>query len=130
MLDDETIFEEQRTYERNQRGKSRRQKRIADSVKKNDEMYKRRYYVKMWQTHGYPTMRPKNGQSHNEAFEKAWDYDGKSIQHTGVYLQHPKNSNAQRFHKRESHKKVRRYFGDLNNGRHEHKLYEYTWNID
>ena len=130
MPDDETILEEQKEFENLQRGKQKRQKRIEESVKKNDAMYKKRNYVKMWQTHGFPHKKSDCATAgRNRASEEAWDHDGKSIQNTGIYLQHPKNSNGQKYHKRESHKKVRRYYGDLNNGRHEQKLYDYDWNL-
>lgn len=131
MVDDDMILEEQKEYNNLQRGKQRRHKRIEDSVKKNDAMFRRRKYVNTWQTHGYPNKhRSSDGESGFEAWREAWNYDGKSIQHTGIYLQQPKNSNTQKLHKRVSHKKVRRYHGDLNNGRHEQKLYDYKWMID
>ena len=130
MVDEETILEEQKAFANSQRNKSRRYMRIHNSAKKDNAVFQRRKYVKMRQTHGFPNMHPHDGESIFDASRKAWDYDGKTIQNTGIYLQHPKNSNRQNFYKRESHHKVRHYFGDLNNGRHEQKLYDYDWNID
>jgi len=129
MVDEETIVDEQNAYLNSQKAKQRRSKRIKDSIAKDNATFKQSKYAKMYQTKGVPNARPKQDETQHEASNRAWSHDGK-IQHTGIYLQHPKNSNRQRYAKRESHHKIRHYFGDLNNGRHEQKLYEYDWTIN
>lgn len=128
MVDEETIVDEQIAYLNNQKAKQRRSKRIKDSIAKDNATFQQSKYAKMYQTKGMPNARPRQHETQNEASDRAWSYNGK-IQHTGIYLQHPKNSKRQRYAKRESHHKIRHYFGDLNNGRHEHKFYDYDWTI-
>ena len=54
--------------------------------------------------------------------------DGKWME-TGNHIKYPRNSNAQRFLKRISNKKVRRFNGDISNGNSYRKLFDYWWEL-
>lgn len=47
----------------------------------------------------------------------------------GTHIKYPRDSNAQRFLKRESNKKVRRYKGDIHKGNSYRKLFDYWWEL-
>lgn len=47
----------------------------------------------------------------------------------GTHIKYPRDSNAQRFLKRESNKRVRRYKGDIHKGNSYRKLFDYWWEL-
>lgn len=47
----------------------------------------------------------------------------------GTHIQYPKDSNRQRFLKRESNRKVRRYTKSISSGGGYRKLFDYWWNL-
>lgn len=58
-----------------------------------------------------------------------WDFVDGRYQPVGNHIKYPKNSNAQRFYKNQSNRKVRRYKGSLPKGNAYRKLYEYWWTL-
>lgn len=54
--------------------------------------------------------------------------DGNYVE-VGTHVQFSKNSNAQRYWKRQSNKKIRRYKENIPHGCHYKKLFPYLWKI-
>lgn len=52
--------------------------------------------------------------------------DGKWVE-VGNHIKYPKNSNAQRFLKKQSNKKARRFRGNISNGNAYRRLFDYWW---
>lgn len=50
-------------------------------------------------------------------------------QEVGNHIKYPRNSNAQRFLKRQSNKRVRRYTGNIPKGNSYRKLLDYWWEL-
>lgn len=57
------------------------------------------------------------------------DWVDDKFQPVGNHIKFPKNSNAQRYYKNQSNRRVRRYKGSLPNGNGYRKLYEYWWTL-
>lgn len=58
-----------------------------------------------------------------------WDFEGKTLLHTGYYIKYPKNSKCQRWLKRESNKKVRACSGLPQKGNGYRKVFDYWWEL-
>lgn len=54
--------------------------------------------------------------------------DGKRVE-VGNHIKYPKNSNAQRFLKKQSNRKVRRFRGEISSGNSYRKLFDYWWEL-
>lgn len=54
--------------------------------------------------------------------------DGRWVE-VGNHVKYPKNSNAQRFLKKQSNKKVRKFHGDISNGNAYRRLFDYWWEL-
>lgn len=59
----------------------------------------------------------------------AWGWVDGSYVEVGTHVQFSKNSNAQRYWKRQSNKKIRRYKENIPHGCHYKKLFPYLWKI-
>ena len=57
-----------------------------------------------------------------------WDFTGSALLHTGEYIHYPKNSNCQRWIKRETSRRVRRCKDLPKKSNYHHKLFDY-WGI-
>ena len=58
-----------------------------------------------------------------------WDFEGKTLLHTGKYIKYPKNSKCQRWLKRVSSKKVRAYPYLPQKGNGYRKVFDYWWSL-
>lgn len=58
-----------------------------------------------------------------------WDFKGKTLLHTGYYIEYPKNSKCQRWLKRVSSKKVRAYPYFPQKGNGYRKVFDYWWSL-
>lgn len=56
-----------------------------------------------------------------------WGFDGRTLLHSGKYIKYPKNSNAQRWMKRLTSKKARRYSQLARKGNQYRRLFDYWW---
>ena len=58
------------------------------------------------------------------------DYEGlRTLLHSGLHIQYMKSSNCQRYLKRRSNRKVRKYFGLSKKGNQYRKVFEYWWTL-
>ena len=58
-----------------------------------------------------------------------WDFEGRTLLHTGKYIKYPKNSKCQRWLKRVSSKKVRSYPSLPQKGNGYRKVFDYRWSL-
>ena len=58
-----------------------------------------------------------------------WDFEGRTLLHTGKYIKYPKNSKCQRWLKRVSSKKVRAYPYLPQKGNGYRKVFDYWWSL-
>ena len=58
-----------------------------------------------------------------------WDFEGKTLLHTGKYIKYPKNSKCQRWLKQVSSKKVRAYPCLPQKGNGYRKVFDYWWTL-
>ena len=58
-----------------------------------------------------------------------WGFDGRTLLHTGKYIKYPKNSNCQRWMKRLTSKKTRRYSELTGKGNQYRRLFDYWWTL-
>ena len=58
-----------------------------------------------------------------------WDFEGKTLLHTGKYIKYPKNSKCQRWLKRVSAKKVRAYPCLPQKGNGYRRVFDYWWTL-
>ena len=56
-----------------------------------------------------------------------WDFEGKTLLHTGYYIKYPKNSKCQRWLKQVSGKKVRAYPSFPQKGNGYRRVFDYWW---
>ena len=56
-----------------------------------------------------------------------WEFEGKTLLHTGKYIKYPKNSKCQRWLKRVSNKKVRACLYLPQKGNGYRKVFDYWW---
>ena len=54
-----------------------------------------------------------------------WGFDGKTLLHTGKYIKYPKNSNCQRWIKRETSRRIRRCRNAPAKGNFYRRLFDY-----
>ena len=58
------------------------------------------------------------------------DYERlRTLLHSGLHIQYMKSSNCQRYLKRRSNRKVRKYFGLSKKGNQYRKVFEYWWTL-
>ena len=58
-----------------------------------------------------------------------WGFDGQTLLHSGKYIKYPKNSNCQRWMKRLTSKKARRYPELTRKGNQYRRLFDYWWTL-
>ena len=58
-----------------------------------------------------------------------WGFDGSTLLHSGKYIKYPKNSNCQRWMKRLTSKKARRYPELTRKGNQYRRLFDYWWTL-
>ena len=58
-----------------------------------------------------------------------WGFDGSTLLHSGKYIKYPKNSNRQRWMKRETGKKYRRQLDLPRKGNSYRRLFDYWWTL-
>lgn len=58
-----------------------------------------------------------------------WEFDGKTLLHTGKYIKYPKNSNCQRWIKRETSRRIRRCKDVPVKGNYYRRLFDYWWTL-
>lgn len=57
------------------------------------------------------------------------DFDGRTLLHSGSHIKYPKNSNCQRWIKRETSKRCRSAGGFPMKGNHYRRLFDYWWTL-
>ena len=58
-----------------------------------------------------------------------WGFDGSTLLHSGKYIKYPKNSNRQKWMKRETSKKYRRQLDLPRKGNAYRRLFDYWWTL-
>ena len=58
-----------------------------------------------------------------------WGIDGKTLLHTGKYIKYPKNSNCQRWIKRETSRRIRSCRNAPAKGNFYRRLFDYWWTL-
>lgn len=58
-----------------------------------------------------------------------WGFDGKTLLHTGKYIKYPKNSNCQRWIKRETSRRIRSCRNAPAKGNFYRRLFDYWWTL-
>lgn len=58
-----------------------------------------------------------------------WRFDGTTLLHSGAYIKYPKNSSCQRWMKRLTSKKSRRYTELADKGNQYRRLFDYWWTL-
>ena len=58
-----------------------------------------------------------------------WSFEGAHLVPYGKYIKHPKNSNCQRWIKRQTSKRVRHYKDLPVKGSHYRRLFDYWWTL-
>lgn len=58
-----------------------------------------------------------------------YDFVNGKWEQVGNHIKYPRNSNRQRYLKRQSNKKVRRHVGEIPNGNAYRKLFDYWWEL-
>lgn len=58
-----------------------------------------------------------------------WDFEGRTLLHTGYYIKYPKNSKCQHWLKRVSGKKVRAYPNLPKKGNGYRRVFDYWWTL-
>ncbi|MDD3229901.1 MAG: hypothetical protein PHE09_11875 [Oscillospiraceae bacterium] len=58
-----------------------------------------------------------------------WGFDGDSLLHTGKYIKYPKNSNCQRWMKRETSRRIRNSKCVPRKGNYYRRLFDYWWTM-
>ena len=91
---------------------SRRQRQIV-SVRKTDNLLRIIHYG------GYAP--------HRGYIDRG--FDGKTLRHTGKYIKYPKNSNCQRWIKRETSRRIRRCRDVPVKGNYYRRLFDYWWTL-
>lgn len=57
------------------------------------------------------------------------DFNGTTLLHSGKYIKYPKNSNLQRWIKRATSKRYRKYLSLPRKGNHYRRLFDYWWTL-
>ena len=92
---------------------SRRRLRRVDAIKKSDRLLRIINYGGYAPHLGYID----------------WGFDGKTLLHTGKYIKYPKNSNCQRWIKRETSGRVRNCKDIPPKGNFYRHLFDYWWTL-
>lgn len=58
-----------------------------------------------------------------------WGFSGRTLLHTGKYIKYPKNSNCQRWIKRETSLRIRRCRDVPAKGNYYRRLFDYWWTL-
>lgn len=58
-----------------------------------------------------------------------WGFSGRTLLHTGKYIKYPKNSNCQRWIKRETSRRIRRCRDGPAKGNYYRRLFDYWWTL-
>lgn len=58
-----------------------------------------------------------------------WGFSGRTLLHTGKYIKYPKNSNCQRWIKRETSRRIRRCRDVPAKGNYYRRLFDYWWTL-
>ena len=58
-----------------------------------------------------------------------WGFDGRTLLHTGKYIKYPKNSNCQKWMKRETGRRVRNCRDIPAKGNYYRRLFDYWWTL-
>lgn len=58
-----------------------------------------------------------------------WGFSGRTLLHTGKYIKYPKNSNCQRWIKRETSRRIRRCRDVPVKGNYYRRLFDYWWTL-
>ncbi|WP_417111502.1 hypothetical protein [Hominenteromicrobium sp.] len=93
--------------------KARRRLRRVDAIKKSDRLLRIINYGGYAPHRGYID----------------WGFDGKTLLHTGKYIKYPKNSNCQRWIKRETSGRVRNCKDIPPKGNFYRRLFDYWWTL-
>lgn len=100
------------TEERQEQSDRRRMRRIA-RVRKNDDL------LRIINHGGYA---PHRGYVD-------WGFDGETLLHSGQYIKYPKNSNCQRWIKRETSRRIRNCKDVPPKGNFYRRLFDYWWTL-
>ena len=88
---------------------SRRRMRRATKIRKNDRRLRITYYGGFAPHRGYVD----------------WEFDGRTLLHSGTYIKYPKNSNCQRWIKRETSRRIRNCKEVPTKGNFYRRLFDY-----
>ena len=58
-----------------------------------------------------------------------WGFDGRTLLHTGTYIKYPKNSNCQKWMKKETGRRVRNCHDVPAKGNYYRRLFDYWWTL-
>ena len=58
-----------------------------------------------------------------------WGYDGSTLLHSGKYIKYPKNSNCQRWMKKETSRRIRNCRDVSAKGNYYRRLFDYWWTL-
>lgn len=58
-----------------------------------------------------------------------WGFKSQTLLHSGKYIKYPKNSNCQRWMKRETSRRMRRCFAVPHKGNYYRRLFDYWWTL-
>lgn len=58
-----------------------------------------------------------------------WGFNGRTLLHTGKYIKYPKNSNCQRWIKRETSRRIRKSRDVPVKGNYYRRLFDYWWTL-
>ncbi len=108
----EALPSSEAAQERQKQAKRRRMRRIT-RVKKNDEVLRIINYGGYAPHRGYID----------------WGFDGETLLHSGKYIKYPKNSNCQRWMKRETSRRVRNCKEVPKKGNFHRRLFDYWWTL-
>lgn len=96
-----------------QRQKARRRLRRGTSIRKADRLLRIINYGGYAPHRGYID----------------WGFCGRTLLHTGKYIKYPKNSNCQRWIKRETSRRIRRCRDVPAKGNYYRRLFDYWWTL-
>ena len=107
------VLVENESAEARQESKGRRRMRRIQSVQKS---------VRLLRIINYGGYAPHRGYID-------WGFDGKTLLHTGKYIKYPKNSNCQRWIKRETSRQIRSCRNAPAKGNFYRRLFDYWWTL-
>ena len=104
---------ERESAEAHQRNKNRRRMCRVREIQKNDRLLRIINYGGYAPHRGYVD----------------WGFDGRTLLHSGKYIKYPKNSNCQRWIKRETSRKIRNCRSAPVKGNFYRRLFDYWWTL-